>query len=228
MIGVTLSTAIRIIPVKIFIDTAVIDDIKEAAAWGIVDGVTTNPSLVAKTGKKLSAVVDEILEVVNGPISVEVLSTSAQDIIAEGKEIAAVHPNIVVRCPMTPDGVQATKALSSEGIKVNVTLVFSAMQALLAAKAGATYVSPFVGRIDDTSTEGMTLIEDIAQIFAIYNMSTEILAASLRHPMHVLQSALAGAHVSTLPPKVLKQLFHHPLTDIGLAKFLKDAENIPR
>lgn len=213
---------------KIFIDTAVIDEIKQAAAWGIIDGVTTNPSLIAKTGRKLGDVVDEIIEIVDGPISVEVLSTAAADIIAEGKKIAAVHPNIVVKCPMTPDGVQATKALSSEGIKVNVTLIFSAMQALLAAKAGATYVSPFVGRIDDTSTEGMTLVEDMAQIFAIYGMKTEILAASLRHPMHVLQSALAGADVATLPPKVLNQMFRHPLTDLGLAQFMKDAESIPR
>jgi len=212
---------------KFFLDSAIIEELKEASSWGIIDGVTTNPSLVAKSGKSISTLAEEITSIIDGPISLEVLSTTANEMIAEGKKLADYHDNIVVKCPMTIDGLKATNALAMEGIPVNVTLIFSANQALLAAKAGAAYVSPFIGRLDDISYNGMDLIQDINTIFENYDFETEILAASIRHPTHVLECALAGADVGTLPLKVMKQLFNHPLTNIGLDKFLQDAKNIP-
>ena len=209
---------------KFFLDTAITDELRQGAATGLVDGVTTNPTLIARSGKKLEDVVQEIVDIIDGPISVETLSSDVQGTIDEGRQYAKIHKNIVVKCPLTEAGLSATKVLSAEGIKVNVTLCFSAMQALLAAKAGAAYISPFVGRLDDTAHDGMQLVEDIVQIYNTYDFKTEVLAASLRHPIHVYQSALAGAHVGTLPFKVFKQLFKHPLTDSGLAQFMKDWE----
>lgn len=210
---------------KFFLDTADTQELRQAVATGLADGVTTNPSLIAKTGRKLEEVVREITEIVDGPISVETISTDAAGMYIEGKKFAAMHKNIVVKCPLTEAGLAATKRLSGEGIRVNVTLCFSANQALLAAKAGATYISPFVGRLDDIGQDGMVLIKDIVQIYKNFNFKTEVLAASLRHPLHVQQAALAGAHVGTLPFKVFQQLFKHPLTDSGLEKFLEDWKN---
>ncbi len=192
---------------KIFLDTALTEELRLGASLGLVDGVTTNPSLMAKTGRNLETVVREIVEIIDGPISVETLSVDAPGMISEGKKFAQIHKNIVVKCPLTQAGLQATKALSSEGIKVNVTLIFSAVQAMLAAKAGASYVSPFIGRLDDIGSDGMILIEDCVKIFKNYGFKTEILAASIRHPVHVLQCAKAGAHVGTMPLKVIKKLF---------------------
>ena len=212
---------------KFFLDTADVGELREAAASGLVDGVTTNPSLIAKTGRKLNDVVREIVEIVDGPISVETISTDAPGMIKEGLEFVKIHKNIVVKAPLTREGLKATKALASEGIKVNVTLCFSALQALLAAKAGAAYISPFVGRLDDVGQDGMVLIRDICLIYQNYDFTTEVLAASLRHPIHVLEAAKAGAHVGTLPYKVFQQLYDHPLTDIGLAKFLADWKKVP-
>lgn len=212
---------------KFFLDTADVGELREAAASGLVDGVTTNPSLIAKTGRKLYDVVHEIIQIVDGPISVETISTDAPGMIKEGLEFVKIHKNIVVKAPLTREGLKATKALSSEGIKVNVTLCFSALQALLAAKAGAAYISPFVGRLDDVGQDGMVLIRDICLIYQNYDFNTEVLAASLRHPIHVLEAAKAGAHVGTLPYKVFQQLYDHPLTDIGLAKFLADWKKVP-
>jgi transaldolase len=212
---------------KFFLDTADVGELREAAASGLVDGVTTNPSLIAKTGRKLGDVVREIVEIVDGPISVETISTDAPGMIKEGLEFVKIHKNIVVKAPLTREGLKATKALASEGIKVNVTLCFSALQALLAAKAGAAYISPFVGRLDDVGQDGMVLIRDICLIYQNYDFTTEVLAASLRHPIHVLEAAKAGAHVGTLPYKVFQQLYDHPLTDIGLAKFLADWKKVP-
>lgn len=213
---------------KFFLDTADVKELREAAASGLVDGVTTNPSLIAKTGRPLDAVVRDIVEIVDGPISVETISTEAAGMVEEGKRYSAVHPNIVVKCPLTREGLKATKALTGMGHKVNVTLCFSPLQALLAAKAGATYISPFVGRLDDVGQDGMLLIREIREIYDNYGYSTQLLAASLRHPIHVLESAKAGADVGTLPYKVFQQLFDHPLTDIGLAKFLSDWKNVPQ
>ncbi|WP_411888373.1 fructose-6-phosphate aldolase [Hydrocarboniphaga effusa] len=212
---------------KFFLDTADVGELREAAASGLVDGVTTNPSLIAKTGRKLGDVVREIVEIVDGPISVETISTDAPGMIKEGLEFVKIHKNIVVKAPLTREGLKATKALASEGAKVNVTLCFSALQALLAAKAGAAYISPFVGRLDDVGQDGMVLIRDICLIYQNYDFNTEVLAASLRHPIHVLEAAKAGAHVGTLPYKVFQQLYDHPLTDIGLAKFLSDWKKVP-
>lgn len=212
---------------KFFLDTADVGELREAAASGLVDGVTTNPSLIAKTGRPLGEVVREIVGIVDGPISVETISTDAAGMIREGLEFVKIHDNIVVKAPLTREGLKATKALSSQGVKVNVTLCFSAMQALLAAKAGATYVSPFIGRLDDVGQDGMQLIRDICIIYQNYDFQTQVLAASLRHPVHVLESAKAGAHVGTLPFKVFQQLYDHPLTDIGLAKFLSDWKKVP-
>jgi transaldolase len=208
--------------VKFFLDTANLDELKKGANWGIVDGVTTNPTLIAKEGRPIEEQVRLICDIVNGDISAEVVSTEAPKMIAEGRGLARIHKNIVVKCPLTRDGIKATKALSDEGIRVNVTLCFSASQALLAAKAGAYIVSPFVGRLDDISTNGMALIRDIVQIYKNYGYKTQILAASLRHPIHVVEAALAGAHIGTMPFKVLDMLFNHPLTDKGLDQFLKD------
>ncbi|MDH7515241.1 MAG: fructose-6-phosphate aldolase [Bacteroidota bacterium] len=207
---------------KIFIDTANIGEIRKAAAMGLLDGVTTNPSLVAKEGKNFRQLLAEILEVVDGPISAEVVSTKTEEIIPEARDLAAIHPNIVVKIPLTKDGLAAVRTLSREGVKTNVTLCFSPTQALLAAKAGATYVSPFVGRLDDVSIDGMELIRRILTIYRNYGFTTEVLVASIRHPIHVLEAALAGAHAATIPFKVIEQLFRHPLTDIGLENFLRD------
>jgi transaldolase len=213
---------------KFFVDTADINQIKEAVAWGICDGVTTNPSLVAKTGKSFDAVIDEICEVVDGPISLEVTATDFEGMMSEGRKLAQHKDNVVVKVPLTKDGIRATRAFTDEGIKTNVTLCFSAGQALLAAKAGATYISPFIGRLDDVSNEGMAIIDDIVTIYGNYDFSTEVLVASVRHPMHVVEAARLGAGVCTMPPAVLDKLFKHPLTDIGLARFLKDWESVPK
>ncbi len=213
---------------KFFLDTADVKELREAAASGLVDGVTTNPSLIAKTGRKLDEVVREIVEIVDGPISVETISADAPGMIREGEKFCAIHPNIVVKCPLTPEGLKATKALSSAGHAVNVTLCFSPLQALLAAKAGATYISPFVGRLDDIGHDGMLLINEIVQVYRNYAFDTQVLAASLRHPLHVLQAAKSGADVGTLPYSVFQQLFKHPLTDIGLEKFMADWKKVPQ
>ncbi|MGB5530475.1 MAG: fructose-6-phosphate aldolase [Ignavibacteriaceae bacterium] len=207
---------------KFFIDTANIDEIKEAAALGVLDGVTTNPSLVSKEGKDFRKLLDEILKIVDGPVSAEVISTDYQGILKEGRDLASIHKNIVVKIPLIQEGLKAVKTLTGEGIKVNVTLCFSPTQAILAAKAGATYVSPFVGRLDDISTSGMDLISQIVQIYRNYNYKTEVLVASVRHPLHVVEAALIGADVCTIPFEVIKKMFNHPLTDIGLEKFLSD------
>ena len=209
---------------KFFIDTAVVDEIKEANDMGIICGVTTNPSLIAKSGRDFSEVIHEIAAIVGGPISGEVKATTtdAAGMIEEGRAIAAIHPNMVVKIPMTEEGLKACKALSAEGIKVNMTLIFSANQALLAARAGAAYVSPFIGRIDDISMSGMDLIRSIVEIFSYTDLQTEIIAASVRNPVHVTECALAGADIATVPYKVLKQMIHHPLTDAGIEKFQKD------
>lgn len=209
---------------KIFLDTANVEEIREAASWGIVDGVTTNPSLVAREKRDFNEVVQEICSIVEGPISAEVISLEAEKMIVEAREVAKIHPNVVVKIPMTVDGLKAVSVVSKEGIKTNVTLVFSANQALLAAKAGATYVSPFLGRLDDIGTEGMNLVRDIVDIFDIHGYDTEVIAASIRNPMHVTDAALAGAHISTIPFGVLKQMTKHPLTDIGIEKFMQDWE----
>jgi transaldolase len=207
---------------KFFIDTANIDEIREANALGVLDGVTTNPSLVAKEGKEFVGTLREILSVVNGPISAEVTSTDVDEMLAQGKNLASLSPNIVVKVPITREGLVVCRRLREEDIGVNVTLCFSAAQALLAAKAGATYISPFVGRLDDVSSDGMELIRQIRAIYDNYGFSTEILAASMRHPMHVVEAALAGADVATMPFSVIQQLLKHPLTDLGQQKFLSD------
>lgn len=211
---------------KIFIDSASLDEIKKAQAMGLVDGVTTNPSLVAKQGGiDFKDLLLRICEVIDGPISAEVISTDSAGMIREGRELAKLHKNIVVKIPLTTDGLVATKTFSGEGIKTNVTLCFSAVQAMLAAKAGASYISPFVGRLDDISQDGMQLIRDIRQIYDNYGFATEILVASIRHPVHVLEAAKIGADVGTMPYKVIEQLTKHPLTESGLKAFLKDWEN---
>jgi len=208
---------------KFFIDTADLNDIKDLAATGLVDGVTTNPSLIAKSGGKFLDVIKEICEVVEGPVSAEVTATDHKTMLAEGKKLAKIAQNVCVKVPLTVDGLKTCKALSDAGTKVNVTLCFSPAQALLAAKAGATFISPFVGRLDDIGTDGMQLIRDIVQIYRAYdNLKTEVLVASVRHPIHVIEAAKMGADVATLPPSVLKQMFNHPLTDKGLAAFLAD------
>ena len=207
---------------KFFIDTANISEIKEAAALGILDGVTTNPSLVSKEGKDFRKLLDEILAIVDGPVSAEVISTDYNGIMKEAIEYSKIHKNIVVKVPLIKEGLKAVKSLSDEGIKTNVTLCFSPSQALLAAKAGATYISPFVGRLDDISTSGMDLISQIVQIYKNYDYKTQVLVASIRHPLHLVEAALIGADVCTMPFEVINKLFNHPLTDIGLEKFLKD------
>jgi transaldolase len=209
---------------KFFLDTANVSEIREAHDLGVLDGVTTNPSLVAKEGRDYHEVVAEICAVVKGPVSAEVVATDRDGMVEEGRVFSKIAPNVVVKCPIIPEGIKATKILSGEGIKVNATLCFSATQALIAAKAGASYISPFIGRVDDVSSHGMQIIHDIRVIYDNYDFKTEILAASLRHPMHVLESALAGADAATMPHKVLLQCFKHPLTDVGLKKFLEDWE----
>lgn len=209
---------------KFFIDTANFDEIKEAHSWGIISGVTTNPSLVAKENVPFHDRLREITELVDGSVSAEVISLDAEGMIKEGRELAAIAPNITVKLPMTADGLKACSVFSKEGIKTNVTLIFSANQALLAARAGATYVSPFLGRLDDIGHNGMDLISTIAEIFVQHDIKTEIIAASIRHPQHITDAALNGAHISTTPLKVLKQLFKHPLTDQGIEAFIADWE----
>jgi transaldolase len=207
---------------KLFLDTANLDELRAAAKWGIVDGVTTNPSLIAKEGKPLKEQIAAICDIVDGPISAEVISVEAKAMIAEGLELAKIHKNIIVKLPLIRDGIEACSALSKEGIRTNVTLCFSPAQALLAAKAGAYFVSPFVGRLDDIGATGMDLIRQIVTIYRNYEYKTQVLAASLRGPLHVVEASLAGAHIGTLPFKVMDSLFNHPLTDKGLEQFLKD------
>ncbi len=211
---------------KIFVDTASIREIREAVDMGVLDGVTTNPSLIAKEGRPFKEGILEICEAVGGPVSVEVTALDKEGMLKQGNEYAGWHKNVVVKLPTTGEGVKACRALSEKGIKINMTLCFSSTQALLVAKAGATYVSPFVGRLDDISSNGMDLVRQIVQIYNHYGYKTQVLAASLRHPMHVVECALAGAHVGTMPFKVLEMMFHHPLTDKGLAQFLKDWEKV--
>ncbi len=213
---------------KFFIDSGDIGEIKEAWAMGAIDGVTTNPSLLSKAGLSTRKAIEQICEVVDGPISAEVLATDTQGILSEGRELAKIHKNIVVKVPLLVDGLKAVRVFTGESIKTNVTLCFSATQALLAAKAGATYISPFVGRLDDLAEDGMDLIQQIVTIYDNYDFDTEVLVASVRHPIHIVQAALMGAHVATIPFKVITQLVKHPMTDLGLAKFLEDAKKIPR
>ncbi|MGQ0694219.1 MAG: fructose-6-phosphate aldolase [Nitrospiraceae bacterium] len=207
---------------KLFLDTANVKEIYEAANLGILDGVTTNPSLVVKEGRSFKEMLQEICKIVDGPISAEVVSVESDTMVKEGKELAKIHKNIVVKCPMIPEGIKATKKLSSEGIRVNVTLCFSPTQAILAAKAGAWCVSPFIGRLDDVSSDGMALIRQIVTIYKNYDYKTLVLVASVRHPQHVVEAALAGGHICTMPYGVFQSLFKHPLTDVGLKKFLDD------
>jgi transaldolase len=207
---------------KFFIDTADVNEIREAASWGLVDGVTTNPSLIARTGRPYADVLREICETVDGPVSAEVVSTDAAAMLEEGERLARLHPNIVVKCPLIIEGLKATRALSNRGIKVNVTLVFSPLQGLAAAKCGATYLSPFVGRLDDIGNDGIAMVEQLVRILRNYGYPTQVLAASIRTPTHLLRAAEAGAHVATIPFGVMKQMLHHPLTDAGLEKFLAD------
>ena len=207
---------------KIYLDTASVKEIQEAASLGVLDGVTTNPSLVAKEGRSFREVLLEVCGIVDGPISAEVVSIEADAMVKEGRELAKIHKNIVVKCPLIPEGIKATKRLTSEGIRVNVTLCFSPTQALLAAKAGAWCVSPFIGRLDDVSSNGMELIRQIVTIYRNYDYKTLVLVASVRHPQHVVEAALAGGHICTMPFAVFQQLFKHPLTDVGLKKFLAD------
>ncbi len=213
---------------KFFIDTADIDEIRRAHAMGMVDGVTTNPSLVAKTGRPFLEVLREILAVVEGPVNAEVVAVEAEAMIKEGRELAKIHDNVVVKIPMTTDGLRAVRSLTTEGIRTNVTLIFSATQALLAAKAGASYVSPFVGRLDDVSEDGMALVAKILEIYGNYDYDTQTLVASVRSPTHVLEAARMGADVATIPFNVIEQLARHPLTDAGLKKFLSDWEKVPK
>ena len=209
---------------KIFIDSAVVEEIKEAAAWGTVDGVTTNPSLIAKSGRNFEEVIKEITHIVDGPISAETVALDSETMVKDARVFAGWHPNIVVKIPLTGNGLKAVKILSQEGIKTNVTLCFSAAQGLLAAKAGATYISPFMGRLDDISHSGLGLIEELTEIYDLHGFETQVLAASIRSPRHVVDAALVGAHVATIPFKVLSQLVNHPLTDRGLEQFMADWE----
>jgi transaldolase len=210
------------------LDTANLDELKKGASWGVVDGVTTNPTLIAKENTTTEEQIPRICEVIDGDISAEVVSTTSDEMLPEGRRLAKIHRNVVVKLPLTRDGIKACSILSKEGIRVNVTLCFTPGQALLAAKAGAYFVSPFIGRLDDIGWEGMTLIRDIVTIYKNYGFATQVLAASLRSPMHVIESAKAGAHVGTMPFKVLDMLFNHPLTDNGLAQFLKDYSKVAR
>lgn len=213
---------------KLFIDTANVDEIRKANDLGVICGVTTNPSLIAKEGRDFKEVVQEITTIVDGPISAEVVSMESAGMVKEALELVKIHPNIVIKIPMCEEGLKATKILSSKGIKTNVTLIFSAAQALLAARAGATYVSPFVGRLDDIGQEGVNLIAEIREIFAVHDIPTEIIAASIRNPIHVTSCAAAGADIATVPYKIIMQMIKHPLTDAGIEKFLKDWETVPK
>jgi transaldolase len=211
---------------KIFLDTANLEELRRGVAWGVVDGATTNPSLIAKEGRPMAEQIREVADLVAGDVSAEVVATEAEAMIREGRELARICSNVVVKCPLTPDGIRATAALSRENIRVNVTLCFTAAQALLAAKAGAYIISPFVGRLDDIAQVGMDLIGEIKTIYDNYGFKTQILAASIRSPLHVVEAALAGAHIATMPIKVLDMLFRHPLTDKGLEQFLKDYHRV--
>ncbi len=218
---------------KLFIDTADLNEIKEIASWGILDGVTTNPTLLAKCGRSLQDVIDEIFTLVDGPISLEVISENSEDMVKEAKQIVSKVPqkyrkNVAIKIPMTPEGLKAVKKLCSVGIQTNVTLIFSANQALLAAKAGATFVSPFIGRLDDNGQEGMRVIEEIMEIFCNYDIPTEVIVASIRHPIHVIESARIGADIATVPPDVIRKMAKHPLTDAGIKSFLKDWEKVKK
>ena len=213
---------------KFFIDTANVKEIREAASLGIVDGVTTNPSLIAKEGRDFKQVIQEICAIVDGPISAEAVSLEADKMVAEGEDLAEIHKNVVVKLPMTRDGLKATKVLADKGIKVNMTLVFSPTQALLAAKVGAAYVSPFVGRLDDISHYGMDLVRQIMSIYNNYGFGTEVIVASVRNPLHIVDAALAGAHIATIPFSVIDQMTKHPLTDIGIEKFLSDWKKVEK
>jgi transaldolase len=218
---------------KIFVDTANLDEIRELATWGIVDGVTTNPTLVAKSGRSFEEIIDEIFEIVDGPISLEVVSEKADDMVKEAKILVnkidqKFRKNIAIKIPMTPEGLKAVKLLTKEKIKTNVTLIFSANQALLAAKAGASFVSPFIGRLDDIGQEGMLIIEEIVDIFYNYDIETEVIVASIRHPIHVIEAARIGADIATIPPGVIKKMVNHPLTDIGIKNFLSDWKKVKK
>lgn len=213
---------------KLFIDTANTEEIREASELGVICGVTTNPSLIAKEGRDFVEVVKEITTIVDGPISAEVISLEHEKMVSEALELAKIHENIVIKIPMCAEGLKAVKILSEKGIRTNVTLIFSAAQALLAARAGASYVSPFLGRLDDIGSEGMILIHDIAEIFSVHQLSTEIIAASIRHPIHVIEAAKAGCDIATIPYKVIMQMIGHPLTDAGIDRFLKDWEGVPK
>ncbi len=213
---------------KLFLDTANVDEIRQANDMGVICGVTTNPSLIAKEGRDFVEVVKEITTIVDGPISAEVISLEADKMVEEAKPLAAIHKNIIIKIAMCAAGLKAVKQLTKLGIKTNVTLIFSAAQALLAARAGATYVSPFLGRLDDIGTNGMILIEEISDIFKLHNIKTEIIAASIRHPIHVIDAARAGCDIATVPYKVISQMINHPLTDKGIEKFLKDWETVPK
>ncbi len=218
---------------KIFVDTADLDEIRELASWGIIDGVTTNPTLVAKSGRSFKEVIDEIFDIVDGPISLEAMSEIAEDMVKEAKDIVSTIPekhrkNITIKIPMTPEGLKAVKVLNKQGIQTNVTLIFSANQALLAAKAGATFVSPFIGRLDDIGQEGMEIIEEIMDIFTNYDIDTQVIVASIRHPIHVIQAARLGAHIATIPPGIIRKMVKHSLTDVGIERFLKDWKKIKK
>ena len=212
---------------KFFIDTANIEEIKKGCALGMVDGVTTNPSLVSKENKEFKDLIQEICKIINGPVSAEIISQDTKNIIRESRDLSKISNNIVIKIPLTEEGLKATSILSKEGIQTNITLCFSPLQALLAAKAGATYISPFIGRLDDISHIGIKLVEQILTIYNLYNFKTKVIVASIRNPLHVLNAALIGAHIATIPYKVLQQLVKHPLTDIGLKKFLSDWKNSP-
>ena len=211
---------------KLFIDTANLDEIKEVSSWGVLKGVTTNPSLIAKEGRDFKTVVGEITEIVDGPISAEVVSLDHQGMLEEARDLSKIHKNIIIKVPMTKEGLKAVNILDKEGIRTNVTLIFSANQALLAARAGASYVSPFIGRLDDIGNEGINIVRDIAEIFDVFGIETEIISASIRHPIHVLESAKAGADIATIPYKVFNQMLNHPLTNSGIDQFLKDWESV--
>jgi len=213
---------------KIFVDTADLKEIEELASWGVIDGVTTNPTLVAKTGLSFKDIVNKIFDLVDGPISLEAVSTKTKDIVKEARELSRIHKNVVVKIPMNEEGLKAVKQLSGEGVKTNVTLVFSANQALLAAKAGATYVSPFVGRLDDIGHDGMQVVRDIVQIFRNYDIKTKVIVASVRHPLHVIEAARIGADIATVPPKVIRKMIKHSLTDVGIKRFLEDWKKVPK
>ncbi|KYK21285.1 transaldolase [Thermoplasmatales archaeon SG8-52-4] len=218
---------------KIFIDTADLDEIRELASWGVIDGVTTNPTLVAKSGRSFNEILDEIFKIVDGPISLEAVSEKAEDMVKEAKSLVSkvsekYRKNVTIKIPMTPEGLKAVKKLKSEKIKTNVTLIFSANQALLAAKAGASYVSPFIGRLDDIGQEGMQIIEEIMEIFVNYDIETEVIVASIRHPIHVIDAARIGADIATIPPSVIRKMVKHSLTDAGIKKFLDDWKKVKK